>query len=366
MQTDNARAKQVLQIVSCILIIIFTGLMFYMQVRFAFILEDFDYMKNLSTGEKLYSVGDIFESVSGIMAYGGSLLSGVILQFILLMGNGAANVINTLAVLLIAFLIGQCSGAKKTNMLYMAMPLFFMFSLNSDWKYSYLWEFGITGYVFPAIPFLGFLFIVFHEIAEADEKKNKGSVRTVFMCIFALTAGWANAAYGLVILFVSILAFVLWTGVLRLGRKNSMLLGGFFAGLGILLYMIPGGNFKSESVMSGQYIAFSIFPAVVLSLLMLAVVLRCGGWLNTVHLLLVGTMCFCVAIRFILQWIPGVSVNGIQVATLIVSIILFCSLIRSFNLISGKRAVHIWSGIITLCSFLYIVLTMLEDLGGVS
>ncbi|MCR4618723.1 MAG: DUF6056 family protein [Lachnospiraceae bacterium] len=345
-----------------------TAFVFYMQVRFPYVLEDVDYYKNLSTGGELKSIKDIFQSIPYLMKNGGSLLSLVVLQIMLLIGERAADVLNVFAMLVIAYLISRCSGAKKGNVLFIALPFFLMLSLNSDWQYSYLWEFGIVNYVFPAIPFLVFLYMIIYEVAFGNEKANnaltKSRIRAVLCCLSAFVAAYANAAYGLIIIFVAVLAIILSGKVVGRAPGLHLYISLGCAVSGCIFYLLVSGNFKKVSVMSSQYISFSVFPAVVLALLILAVVLRCGGWLNAVHLLLIGVLCFCVAMRFIIQAIPFVSFNGIQLATLFVSIILFCSLLRSF--IRENKKVTIWAYILAGSSFLYTVTAMLEHIGGIS
>ncbi len=361
---EKNKKNLILQAVTILFFLVMVGFMFFMQVRFTFVLEDMDYMKDLVTGDDLRSIKDIYKNVSELMQGGGSTLSLVVLQTVLLMGDKIANVINMIIILAIAFLINRCSGARRGNVLFIALPLFLMFSLNSDWKYSYLWEFGLINYVLPALPFLVFLYMVIFELASPDRNVKSGMVRAVIACICAFLCAWQNGAFGLIAFFVSVLAIILSYSVLSVSGKPWLWTTAGSSLAGILFYLFNSGNFKKESVMSGEYIAFSIFPAVVLALLLLAVVLRCGGWLNVVHLLLVGVLCFCVVFRFILQAIPVFSVNGIQIATLIIAIILFCSLLRSF--INEYKKVAIWGYALALCSFLYMIFTMLEDIGGIS
>ena len=327
------------------------GFVFYMQTRFPYVLEDYDYLKNLATGEKLSSVKDIFMSIPEIMRGGGSSLSLVTLQFILLIGERAADFINVLFLLIISYLIGRCSGAKRKNVLFTALPFFLMISLNSDWRYSYLWEFGVVNYLLPAVSFLIFIYMMIYEMASGDKAKGNPTVRAVLACVCAFVCAWSNAAYGLIAVFSCILTIILSKKVLGLYAKRWVWISLGLSISGNFFYLLSSGNFKKVSVMNSQYISFSIFPAVVLALLILAIVLRCGGWLNAVHLFLIGDLCICVALRFIIGFIPGMSINGIQIASLIVSLVLFCSLLRSF--IRENPKVTVWAYLLALCSFLY-------------
>ncbi len=364
MAQKNSKLNLILQAVSLVGILVLVGFVFYMQSQYKFVLEDMDYMKNFATGEKLQSLSDVFKSIPGIMRKGGSSLSLFVLQLILLAGEKAADFINMAAILIVVFLLSRCSGAKRTNVFFIALPFFFMFSLNADWKYSYLWEFGIVNYVFPAIPFLIFLYMVIYEIAIGEKPEGNLGLRALLGCCCAFAASWANGSYGLVVLFTCIFSIILFEAVLGIRARGWIFVAAGFSVAGLFLYLLNSGNFGKNSVMSSSYLDFSIFPAVVLALLMLAVLLRSGGWLNAVHLLIIGVMCFCVAARFILQFIPGVATNGMQVLAMLVSIVLFSNLLRSF-MGEHKKAV-IWGYLISLCAFLFIILTMLGEIGGIS
>ncbi len=344
--------------------LIFVGMIFFMQVRFTFVLEDVEFGNNLAYGMELGSLKDIVASIPAIMRKGGSTLSLVLLQLVLLMGDKAANIINMLIILAIAYLISRCSGARRGNLLFIVLPLFLMFSLNSDWKFSYLWEFGLIGYVLPAIPFMVYLYFVIFELAKPQEGKDGIKPLNLVACFCAFLCAWQNAAYGIIALIVGILAIILSYRVLATAGKLWLWISCGSSLAGMIFYLFASGNFHKNSIMSSQYIDLSIFPAVVIALLILAVVLRCGGWLNAPHLLLIGVMCCSVALRFIFQFVPGVSVNGIQMVTFIIAIILFCSLLRSF--INEYRKVAVWGYVLALSSFLYMVMTMLEDIGGIS
>ncbi len=364
MVSEKNKQNLIFQIVTGVILLVLVGFVFFMQTRFSFVLEDMDYMKNLTTGKVNGSLGDIIKGIPALMKNGGSVLSLTILQTVLLMGEKIANIFNVLVILAIAYLMSRCSGARKGNLLFIALPFFLLLSLNSDWKYSYLWEFGLINYVLPAIPFLIFLYMVIYELAFSGKNSKAGLVRAVLGGLCAFVCAWQNAGFGVLCVCICALSIILSFKVLGIAGKTWLWISGGCSLAGMLFYILVSGNFKHESVMNGEYISFSIFPAVVLALLILAVVLRCGGWLNVVHLLLIGVLCCCVALRFIMGWLPGISVNGIQIATLIVSIVLFCSLMRSF--LSEYKKVAVWGYMLALCSFLYMVMTILEDIGGIS
>ena len=361
----NVEEKNIrtVRIIAGVLFVIFTAVMFYMQIRFAFILEDTMFSKDPVTGEKLSSIGGIFSTIVPTMkTYGGSILSLAILRIILVLGDVFANVLNMLVLFSVSFLIGKCSGAKKEWIFFTALPFVMMFSLNSEWKNTYLWEFGIVNFLFPAVPFLIYLYLVLLEIN--GEKKCICTVKAVIACLAAFFAGFANASYGALAIVAGAAGMVIMSRIVGMKPKKWMLISVICSIAGIALYMMASGNYKLGSIMSTEYINFSIFPAVVLALLMLAISLRSGGWVSISEMVLIVTLGVGVVMRFVIQVIPGVYPNGLQVGTILVAITLLCNILNRF--IKENKRTYKWALILTVCGFSYIVLNIIADIGGVS
>ena len=338
-------------------------LVFYLQRRFAFLLEDMDYMKNLKTGGELKGIGDIIAGIPAILGEkGGSVLSIAILQGILLAGEMFADVLNTLVLLFISLLIGRAAKASMKHIMFFALPFFMLISLNSDWQYSYMWEFGIVNFVFPAIPFLIFLITVIKELNRGREQLP--GWQTGIAVISAFFAGWANASYGLVSMCIALTATFIVTRMLK-RRAPIWLPVAMIAGvIGTFLYLAASGNFKDGAVINGVYISYSIFPGVVLALLLIAVILRSGGFLTIDQMLLIVALGFGILLRFVVGWIPGIAANGIQICVMIISIVLFCSLLVTIRKEYPRQ--RLWCVLTTVCAFVYALFNMLETFGGVS
>lgn len=361
----NVEEKSIrtVRIIAGALFVIFAGVIFYMQTRFSFILEDTMFVKNPETGEKLSSIGEIFSTIIPTMkSSGGSFLSIAILRVILVLGDVFANVLNMLVLFAVAFLIGKCSGAKKEWIFFTALPFIMMFSLNSEWKNSYLWEFGIVNFLYPAVPFLVYLYLVLCEIN--GEKKCIGAAKAAIACLSAFFAGAANASYGGLAIVVGLSGMVIMSRIVGMKPKIWMPVSLICSAAGVALYMLASGNYKAGSIMETEYINFSIFPAVVLALLMLAISLRSGGWVAISEMVLIMTLGIGVVMRFIIQVIPGVYPNGLQVAAIIVAITLLCNILGRF--LKENKRTYKWALILTICGFSYIVLNIIADIGGVS
>ena len=363
MKSAGNKQTMVINIVMGLAVILQALLVFYLQHRFAFLLEDMDYMCNLKNGKELTNIGDIIQGIPSILSgKGGSVLSITLLQFILLLGEGFADVLNTLVLLFISFLISVTAKTSKRDFVFFSLPFFMLISLNSDWQYSYMWQFGIVNYVYPAIPFLIYLIVI---IKEFNRGKNDIPGWLVIVAVAeAFFAGWANASYGLVVAFISIIAMFMLTKLMKRRCPMWIILSAVSSILGVGLYLAASGNFKEGSVISGVFISFSIFPGVVLALLLLAVILRSGGFLKFDQMLLIVSLGFSVALRFIIGWIPGIAENGIQICCMILSIVLFCSLLATLKREFPKH--KFWIYLMAGSAFLYALMNMLETFGGVS
>lgn len=350
---------------------IFTGaaiilqalLIVYVQFHFSFMMEDMDYLKNLRTGGNINSLADIFSGIGLILkTKGGSMISTLVLQCILLAGEKFADILNMLVIFMIVYLISRLAGAERKDIFFYALPLFLLFSLNDDWKYCYTWQFGCTNYVYPAVTFLIFLILLTGEL-EINREKTSTPV-AVAGAVCAFLCSWANAAYGAVILGSVFLASVFM--VKLLGKKVPLwvLISGVVSVAGIILFVSAAGNYTEESVVKQTYISFGVFSGVILALMLLAVSLRCGGWLSIKQLLLISVLGIAVLLKFIASIIPGIADNGIQVCTLVLSVTLICSMIGTMR---REHPDHDkWSYMVMWCSFLGSVLEILANIGGIS
>ncbi len=360
---SEEKNKKIIRIVACALLIGFAAVIYYMQYRYPFSLEDLYFLKDTATGERLTSLGEIFATVAPTMSSrGGSVLSLLVLRVILVAGNFAANAVNMIMLFAVAFLISRCARTRKEWMFFTAFSFVLMFSLNSEWRKSYLWEFGIVNFLFPAVPFLIYLYMILREINE--EKKDLGAVRAVVACVSALAAGAANISYGVLGAVVGVSGIIILRLIVGVKPKLWVPLSVGCNIAGAALYLISPGNYATGSIMGTQYINFSIFPAVVLALLMLAISLRSGGWVSISEMVLIATLGVGIVLRFIIQAVPGVYPNGLQVGIMIVAITLLSNILGRFIRENPKS--YKWALLLTVCGFVYIVLNIVADIGGVS
>ncbi len=311
-------------------VIILTGLLIYEQIHVHFMLDDLDYGCNLVTGEEVSSLSDVFQSL-GPMYFeeGGSLIAQFWLQINILLGEAFANVMNTAVLLLVPFLICLAIGADHQRFFFVAFPYFLLISLNSDWINSYMWQFGTISYFYPAIWML--IFLRFYNKVLDDLREQPSWPEGILITVSGFLAGWGNGAYGMLCIGIAGFSMLLERFLLK-GRIKRRMIGGLFgAVLGTLLYLTAPGNFQENGIIHNIYLNLSIYPAVVLALTMLAILMRIGGWLHTSQVMMLGTLAWGIFLTFVVGWIPQIGANGILVATMVFGITFFCSLFFHTN-----------------------------------
>ncbi|MCR5476729.1 MAG: DUF6056 family protein [Lachnospiraceae bacterium] len=318
---------------------VLVGFVFLQQVRMRFMLEDLDYLRNMATGEELGSLKDVFQSMGWISKnLGGSLFSQFVLQLILLMGETPANILNTLVLMAVSVLICQGIQAKHQRLFFSCFAFFLLIAMNQDWIVCYFWQFGIVNYFYPALWML--LFLIYYS-RFLDKPKRPSSVREgVLIGLCGLLAGWTNAGYGLVCLACAVFSILLSKYLLGMRLRLRMAAGGFGALLGIFLYLLPSGNYGNESLMRGIFVSVRIFPAVIMALAMMAILLRVGGYLVTSQIMQLLTLGFAVVLCFLISAVPFTSANGILLCTVIQAIMLFCGMMYRMNRFDKKHRIY--------------------------
>ncbi len=345
-----------------ILILVQVILIFILQRRVTFMLEDTDFSYNLATGEKLASLKDVFQSQFwAFKNRGGSFLAGTIYQTLLLLGEGFSNFINTIVYLLVAVLISYVSGVRRQRLFFVSLSMALIICLNTDWLNTYFWQFGFTQYMIPSV-FLLFYLRLFIRVMD-DFTWEPSRRRVLLVCLCGFLGSWWNGGVGLVCMGIFLGAFLLHYFILRRRTPVYLVISGLCALAGFLLYVIAPGNYKPDSIMSGIYLSFGIFPSVALSLIMMAVLLRAGGFLTPSQILMLLALGGAVLFDFLLLPISGVAVNGLSVATLILSVCMFTSLLNHMN--KSHPGHWRYAYLLSFVMILYSVMTLLGQSVGV-
>ncbi|MCR5801987.1 MAG: DUF6056 family protein [Lachnospiraceae bacterium] len=336
---ENVRTSTGMKVFLALGALLLGGIIFYHQRKYFFRLEDLDYLKNMSTGEDLKSISDIFANLSYCFKNsGGSMIGLAVLQLVLLAGEGFANIFNTLLMLSVAVLICLTVTGKRQRFFFTTFALSILIALNDTWELSYFWEFGTVLYFLPAIFMLLFVMYYCRLLDEFREEPSTREGILIFVC--GLLAGAFNASYGVICLFTALFSMVLDRLLLHKYIKKRMILGAAGAAAGVIAFMSAPGNYTADSIIKIDFIQAEIFPAVVLLLVVLAILLRTGGWLTISQIMMTAVLGLSVIYCLILRVIPGVSGNGAHVGCIVLSLAAFCGVFYQMNYYEKKNRLY--------------------------
>ncbi len=344
-------------------ILIQLGFLFFAQSKISFMLEDLDYRKNMATGGDLTSLADIFQSLGWVFKNaGGSLLTTFCLQVTLLLGEHFADFLNVCVMFFVAFQICRVIDAKHQRFFTVGLAFTLIFGLNEDWTGSYLWQFGIVHYFYPAVWLLLYLYF-FSRAVDSPGRVFSVKWGVIAGCVGFL-AGFSNGGYGLVCILISVLSLLINRYLLGKLHQNRLMYGMYGSIAGTILYLISPGNYCQESVMKGVYLSFSAFPAVALAMIMLAILLRTGGFLTTSQILQLATLGGSVVLNLVIQALPIAGANGVQICTLILSVNLCVGLLYQMNRIHPRFRIYGYAFFVV--TLLHNIVVILGNLVGVS
>lgn len=220
------------------------GLLFLFSLQFClhrfipFIHDDLWYATNLTTGEPVTGIMDIFQSQNWhYFNWGGRIVNHAVLQAVLSLGELGADIVNILATIVLGIVICVLSQCRN--------PLYFLFceslivSFNASIFYSMYWESGSVNYLYSSSWILLYLFVVLRELKE-DAGRLKGIA--LWIIPLAFIAGMSNENMG-PSCFVAT-AFVM---IYLYGKKKKVPIalweGAVFTLIGSILLILAPGNF---------------------------------------------------------------------------------------------------------------------------
>lgn len=234
-----------------------------------FMMDDLWYSTMLSDDTPITSFRDIV--VSQIWHYnnwGGRSITHGMLQLTLLAGERAADLLNLLMTLLLAWMICNVSQNRRLPAFFAAVAL--PLGLNANWRMSMFWQAGAANYLYITVFILAFAFCYLRELpdekervdstersekAKTSEEKAQRSLPGITFWILPLgiIAGWSNENMGPTMWILSLLViFCAW----KEKRKVSlwMVLGSLACLVGsIMVIMAPGNFIRSAQVAENQY-----------------------------------------------------------------------------------------------------------------
>ncbi len=231
-------------------IIVSLAVIWLVQRNIPFMMDDLWYSTLLYSEEPITSFGDIVSAqIWHYMNWGGRSVTHTMLQVILCMGEFAADLLNTGAMLLLSFLI--CAIAGKKELPYIGMTLGLLHAFNANWKMSMYWQAGACNYLYITIFILLFLICYLRMLGEEDKKPFWGI--SVFIIPLGICCGWSNENMGPT-LWLLTLGIMVW----RYRKKRKvypwMILGNLSCLLGsIVMIAAPGNYVRLQEVASNSY-----------------------------------------------------------------------------------------------------------------
>lgn len=249
---NDTKKKMLYGVIYAVVLGILFALLFWVNQKTCFMMDDEWYATNLVTGEKLRTVSDIIESQKWHYDnWGGRSVTHGILQLTLMSGELWANIFNVTATALLVFMICVLCGHK--NMFSYLLSLSLVISLNANIKTSMLWQSGVVNYVYATAWIFLYLWLYLRDLDQDLSQKKFGQSKAVqyligfAQCVGATIlgtmTGWSNENMGPA-------AFLLAAGVLLyrklLQKKKNpvwMYFGIVSAGVGSILCIVAPGNF---------------------------------------------------------------------------------------------------------------------------
>lgn len=228
--------------IACLLLSIF--LLYMINTKIPFQMDDNWYATNLVTGLPLSSLQDIWESqLWHFTNWGGRTIAHTLLQLILWAGPFWADCSNVLFTFLLILLICKLAGSIKLNHILMIFGILFVF--NTDWYQTLLWQSGIANYLYTTtIIFFYLSFYVTRYDTESDFLEKSPWKRfglALLMIPLGLMAGWSNENMGPSILIgTCIIMISIWKKEHRI--IPWMLVGSLSCLLGNFLLITAPGN----------------------------------------------------------------------------------------------------------------------------
>ena len=342
------------------LLVLTTGIMWLVNDAVPFMMDDLWYAVKLISNEgpsgiPITSFKDIIESqIWHFNNWGGRSITHGLLQILLQLGEPAADILNVVAALALAYVMCLMAGvptsrqadkaAHLPGVIFWALAM--MIGLNANWQMSMFWQAGAANYLYSTIFILLFLYCY---LRDDPDRRLYGI--SLWIVPLGIVAGWSNENMGPTAWILSLLAILM-----RLYEKKKlyvwMLLGNIACLFGSVLVVAAPGNFVRSEQAGNEYGLLwnlflrcyyeskaaldYLFPAI----LLLAVVLVIGkGILNITigirnHFLMLGAL---------LSWGAMIlSPHYPDRATFGTMILISCAILSMMRKIGEKEKKYMW------------------------
>ena len=184
--------------ISIIVVTLLIGFLFYLLNYYTpFYADDYWYTFSFSTGERIESVNQIFDSqVAHYYNTNGRIVTHTFAQLFLLFGDEIFNFINVFFFLILLYLIyfHACGTFKNFSLAKFSMISMLLFLCTPAFGQSFLWLTGAANYLYGILIILCFL-IPYRLQLNSDKCKYSlflEIIASIFYLIFGVIAGWTN------------------------------------------------------------------------------------------------------------------------------------------------------------------------------
>ena len=248
------KQKKTIWIMAGIMTAVSVLVMYMTHREVPFMMDDIWYSTMLSDDRPITSIADIIKSqIWHYNNWGGRSMTHTILQFTLLAGEQAADILNVAVTLLLAWTVCMVAGQKKPPFFLAAIGM--TLGLNANWKMSMFWQSGAANYLYITVFIILYVFCYLREFSDGEEILEVKPLPGIILWIVPLgiLAGWSNENMGPAVWILSLLVIL---DTIRKKKKLApwMLLGNMACLFGSIMMIAAPGNFvRSSQAGDSQY-----------------------------------------------------------------------------------------------------------------
>lgn len=211
--------------------------------RTAYFADDFFYMNNYLSGEKIQNISDIIQSqIDHYFLWGGRSVVHFILQFLLLIGKPFSSILCSCIYTSMIYMICKLTnGFNKIRFEQVCFVAGLMYYFNPIWHETVTWMTGNANYVWGI--FFGILVLFLLYYFDLHKISLTG---TIVFSLLSFIAGWTNENIGITIALI-IITYSHFTNTLNQKWKIS---GIILCLLGFCVMIIAPGNFVRSSLIN--------------------------------------------------------------------------------------------------------------------
>lgn len=240
------KEKSIVYISFAGLILLVLAVIYHLNVLFPVFADDigFTFVSEIGKGltRKVSNIYDIFETqYSQYHVWGGRCVVHFILQSLLLLGDGVANVLNSIAYLALSLLIYVFinKGNEVKPLLFLLINMVLVFTLPT-FSETVLWITGSVNYTWGTLIILFFIYPFYTYFLNG--KVNNSWIRSIGMFFAGIIAGWTNenTAFSMILMIIALLVY------LKITKKEIpvwIITGLIGACIGYLIMILAPGNY---------------------------------------------------------------------------------------------------------------------------